>query len=43
MAFEVITQSFSFFIDKVQRLDIIGKRRFEINDKYFFADLGLKH
>jgi predicted AAA+ superfamily ATPase len=33
----------SFFIQKVQRLDIIGKKRFEINDKYFFADLGLKH
>jgi hypothetical protein len=33
----------SFFISKVQRLDIIGKKRFEINDKYFFADLGLKH
>jgi predicted AAA+ superfamily ATPase len=33
----------SFFIHKVQRLDIIGKKRFEINDKYFFSDLGLKH
>lgn len=33
----------SFFITKVQRLDIIGKKRFEINDKYFFSDLGLKH
>jgi len=33
----------SFFISKVQRLDIIGKKRFEINDKYFFSDLGLKH
>ena len=33
----------SFFIQKVQRLDIIGKKRFEINDKYFFSDLGLKH
>ncbi len=33
----------SFFINKVQRLDIIGKKRFEINDKYFFTDLGLKH
>lgn len=31
----------SFFINKVQRLDIIGKKRFEINDKYFFSDLGL--
>src|SRR6056297_109787 len=33
----------SFFISKAQRLDIIGKRRFEINDKYYFEDLGLKH
>jgi predicted AAA+ superfamily ATPase len=33
----------SFFINKVQRMDIIGKRRFEINDKYFFSDTGLKH
>jgi len=33
----------SFFINKVQRLDIIGKKRFEINDKFFFSDLGLKH
>ncbi len=33
----------SFFINKVQRLDIIGKKRFEINDKYFFSDLGLIH
>jgi len=33
----------SFFINKVARLDIIGKKRFEINDKYFFNDLGLKH
>ncbi len=33
----------SFFIQKVQRYDIIGKKRFEINDKYYFADLGLKH
>ncbi len=33
----------SFFINKVQRFDIIGKKRFEINDKYFFSDTGLKH
>jgi predicted AAA+ superfamily ATPase len=26
----------SFFIHRVQRLDIIGKKRFEINDKFFF-------
>lgn len=33
----------SFFINKVERMDIIGKKRFEINDKYFFTDVGLKH
>ena len=33
----------SFFIHKVQRYDIQGKKRFEINDKYYFEDLGLKH
>lgn len=33
----------SYFISKVQRLDIVGKKRFEINEKYFFSDLGLKH
>ena len=33
----------AFFIQKVQRYDIIGKKRFEINEKYYFSDLGLKH
>ena len=33
----------AFFIQKVRRFDIIGKKRFEINDKYYFADLGLKY
>ena len=33
----------SFFINKVGRYDIIGKKRFEINDKYYFSDLGLIH
>jgi len=33
----------SFFIRKVQRFDIIGKKRFEINEKYYFSDTGLKH
>jgi len=33
----------SFFISKVQRYDIQGKKLFEINDKYYFRDLGLKH
>ena len=33
----------AFFVQKVQRYDVIGKKRFEINDKYYFNDLGLKH
>lgn len=33
----------SFFIDKVQRYDIQGKKIFEINDKYYFRDLGIIH
>ncbi|NSW45391.1 MAG: ATP-binding protein [Bacteroidales bacterium] len=33
----------AFFIDKVRRYDITGKRIFEINEKYYFRDLGLKH
>ncbi len=33
----------AFFIQKVQRYDILGKKRFEINEKYYFNDLGLKH
>lgn len=33
----------SFFIDKVKRFDIQGKKVFEVNDKFYFRDLGLKH
>ena len=33
----------AFFIQKVQRYDIQGKKRFEVNEKYYFSDLGLKH
>jgi len=33
----------AFFIQKVPRYDIQGKKRFEVNDKYYFNDLGLKH
>jgi len=35
--------SSSFFIEKVSRYDIVGKKKFEINDKYYFSDIGLKH
>ena len=33
----------SFFIDKVPRFDIQGRKIFEVNDKFYFRDLGLKH
>ena len=31
------------FVAKVPRLDIQGKKVFEVNDKYYFTDLGLRH
>jgi len=33
----------AFFVFKVPRSDIQGKKIFEINDKYYFEDLGLRH
>ena len=33
----------AFFVHKVQRAEIQGKKIFEINNKYFFEDLGLRH
>ena len=33
----------SFFIHKVKRQDIVGRKIFEINEKYYFADLGLRN
>lgn len=33
----------AFFITRVPRSDIIGKKIFEINEKYYFGDLGLRH
>lgn len=33
----------AFFVFKVPRSDIKGKKIFEINDKYYFEDLGLRH
>lgn len=32
-----------FFIDRVRRIDIIGKKIFEVGDKFYFEDLGLRH
>lgn len=33
----------AFFVFKVSRVDIQGKKIFEVNDKYYFEDLGLRH
>lgn len=33
----------SFFLYKVKRQDILGRKIFEINEKYFFEDLGIRH
>lgn len=33
----------ALFIFKVQRSDICGKKIFEIGEKYYFEDLGLRH
>ncbi len=33
----------SFLIRKVKRMDIAGKKIFEIGEKFYFEDLGLRH
>lgn len=33
----------AFLIHKIKRMDITGKRIFEIGEKYFFEDLGLRN
>lgn len=33
----------AFIIHKVARYDIVGKRLFEIGDKYYFENLGIRH
>lgn len=35
--------SSAFLVFRVPRTDINGKKIFEINDKYYFEDLGLRH
>lgn len=32
-----------FFVDRVKRAEIGGKKIFEIGDKYYFEDLGMRH
>lgn len=33
----------AFIINKVERYDIRGKRKFELNEKYYFEDIGLRN
>jgi uncharacterized protein len=33
----------AFFINKVTRVDIQGKRQFEVGEKYYFEDVGLRN
>lgn len=33
----------SYLIHRMKRYDITGRKIFEINDKYYFEDLGLRH
>jgi len=33
----------AFFIFKVKRTEIAGRKIFEVNDKYFFQDIGFRH
>ena len=33
----------SFFVAKCSRMDIVGKKIFEVREKYYFEDLGLRH
>ena len=33
----------AYFINKVQRVDIQGKKQFEVGEKYYFEDVGLRN
>ena len=33
----------SYFIRAANRFDVVGKRLFEVQEKYYFEDLGLRH
>ncbi len=35
--------SSSFIVHKVPRMEVIGKKIFEVNEKYYWQDLGLRH
>ncbi|MGE4444124.1 MAG: ATP-binding protein [Candidatus Altimarinota bacterium] len=32
-----------YLLNKVKRQDIVGKKIFEVNDKYYFSDLGIRN
>jgi len=32
-----------FLINKVKRQEIVGKKIFEINDKFYFSDIGMRN
>lgn len=32
-----------FFVNRVRRMDLKGKKIFEVNDKFYFTDLGIRH
>ena len=31
------------FIERVKRVEIVGRKLFEVNDKFYFEDLGMRH
>lgn len=33
----------SYFIHRVQRMELVGKKIFEVNEKYYFDDIGLRN
>lgn len=33
----------AFLVNRVSRIDIVGLRKFELGDKYYFEDLGLRN
>jgi predicted AAA+ superfamily ATPase len=32
-----------YLINRVKRQDVVGKKIFEINDKYYFSDIGIRN
>ena len=38
-----LTTATAFLVFRANRMDIVGKKIFEIDEKYYFEDLGLRH